>query len=79
VIPKVLRIQLGAMSDPIKKQLEEQGLRASTEALRVWQRAADARVMLSVGGLLTEAESQRVGRRLLKKMSGRLVEGGERG
>lgn len=58
-----IAITFGALADPLYKQL---GL--PRRRLRYLQDCADGLVALSVGGLLSESETRRARRRLMKRV-----------
>ena len=61
-----LHIVFGAMAPDIGQQLAYQGLTAKPRAIDQWQKDADAITRLAVRGMLSDAERERVRRRLLK-------------
>ncbi len=63
---ETIGLHFGAMCDPIKKQLAEQGFTQVPRMLERWQLAADAVVRLSIAGLLSQKEADNARKRLVK-------------
>jgi len=61
-----LEIRFGALSDPIQKQIRQQGKRLSNA--RLWQDRADCITKLSVSGLLSDAETHRARGRFMRQI-----------
>ena len=59
-------IAFGALAPPLAEQL---GDRLQPQRIALWQRCADAITLLSVHGLLTDAERTRARVRLIKAIS----------
>lgn len=62
--PNELTIRFGGLSDPIAKQLKEQGFKCSR--IKKWQADADAIFRLYMGGYISESLVTKARRRLLK-------------
>lgn len=58
-----VQVTFGALADPLARQL---GL--PSRRLRYLQECADGIVALSIGGLLTDAETHRARQRLMKRI-----------
>lgn len=56
-------LRLGAMCDPIHKQLD-----MTEEQCKIEQRAADSVVYLTVHGFLTDGERDKANRRIVKSL-----------
>lgn len=61
-------LQFGAMVARISEQLDDLGLTANSHLMAHWQRDAEAITRLSVRGMLSEAETSKARRRLLKEI-----------
>lgn len=59
---------MGAISDPIKKQLRAQGCRPIKATCAYWQRCADAITLLKIHGMITRTESNNARRRLIRQI-----------
>ena len=62
--PTSLPITLGALMPPIKDQVEAAGLVLDNHEM--WERRHQAWNLLRIGGFFTDAEVQRIGRRLMR-------------
>ena len=73
-------LSMGALSDPIEVQLQQQGLTlGSADYAQRVERWANEISGLRIHGLLTEAESDRARKRLMKEIRGQVrpLPGGE--
>lgn len=61
--PDDIHITLGALARPLKEQVEAQGMTLANHEL--WEERHRAWNLLRIGGYLTDAETKRVGRRLV--------------
>ncbi|MEB3320400.1 MAG: hypothetical protein VKI63_05625 [Cyanobium sp.] len=61
--PDDIQITLGAMAPPLKQQVEAQGMSLANHEL--WEERHRAWNLLRIGGYLTDAETKRIGRRLV--------------
>lgn len=61
-------IHFGALCEPVAKQLAEQGHVVTKKNGRILQEFADWITMLSLHGMLSEAETHRARQRLLKRI-----------
>lgn len=66
--PKTIGLHFGALCDPIKKQLAEQGFGQEPKVLTRWQEAADAVTRLSIMGVLAPSEVHKARQRLVKQV-----------
>jgi hypothetical protein len=62
--PTNITITLGALMAPIKDQVEAAGMVLDNHEM--WERRHQAWNLLRIGGFLTDAEVQRIGRRLVR-------------
>jgi hypothetical protein len=62
-----IKLAFGAMSDPIEKQLNEQGLTLGMAAPK-FERAADCIVYLRIHGYLTDSASDKARKKLMKEI-----------
>jgi glycyl-tRNA synthetase alpha subunit len=65
------RIYFGAMTSSIEEQLSEQNL--AIPHVERYQKMADAITLLSVRGLLSQAERKRARQRLVKLIGGKVL------
>lgn len=63
-----LGIQIGALSEPIHKQLNNQGIKVTASDVRHFQRAHDGFVQLRVLGCFGDKEAERIRQRLFNKI-----------
>lgn len=66
---KTITIEFGALCDPIKKQLQDQGVSEMT-GIDLLQSRADAISQLHIAGLLSDSEARRARNRLMKNLRG---------
>lgn len=66
---KNICIHIGAMCDPIRKQLKSQGVIVSTSEVRHFQRAHDGFVQLRILGCFGDKEADRIAQRLTSKIA----------
>jgi hypothetical protein len=69
---RTITIEFGALAAPIESQVREAGYAISNADARFVQRFADAVSVLSVGGYLTDAEKDRVRKRIMKRIQASL-------
>ena len=67
-----IQIQFGAMAPLLETQLGHQGLKITSGPLNHLQKDADALARLSARGVLSEAETGRARRRLMKAILARV-------
>jgi hypothetical protein len=65
---KGIGIRMGAISTPLKQQLQEQGFSLPDKSLQVFQDQADRISYLNIGGILTDDETRKARERLFKKI-----------
>lgn len=65
---KTIGIHLGALSDTIENQLESQGFTFDTKEVRHFQKVADALLMVSFAGLITDSVREKANQKLYKKV-----------
>lgn len=61
--PDDIHITLGALARPLREQVEAQGMTLANHEL--WEERHRAWNLLRIGGYLTDAETRRIGRRLV--------------
>ena len=66
---KSIGIHIGAMCDPIRKQLKAQGVIVSTSEVSHFQRAHDGIVQLSILGCIGDKEKARISQRFVSKVA----------
>lgn len=66
---KTIGIHIGALCDPIRKQLKAQGVIVSTSEVSHFQRAHDGFVQLKVLGCMGDKEADRIAQRLTTKIA----------
>ena len=64
-----LELSFGALSDPIRTQLDAQNVTADRDEISHWQRDADAIVRVAVRGLLPDSQIRQARKRLLKRIA----------
>jgi len=64
----MLTLHFGALVPSLTEQLTKAGVAVESKSLNQLQRDADAVVRLTVRGLLTDSEINRVRRKLMKKI-----------
>jgi hypothetical protein len=63
---RTFELRLGAISDPIRKQLKQQGINAPASKVNKWQKAADAINMLYVNSIIHASVAEGARRRLFE-------------
>ncbi len=63
-----MNIHFGVLADPIRYQLKAQGLKANRSKIVLWQKIADAIMILSVHDYLGDRQRIALRMRLLKRM-----------
>ena len=63
-----LTLGIGAISDPIIKQLQAQGCTADVQDLARWEKFREAINRLSFAGLLSDGETEKARQRLFRKI-----------
>lgn len=66
-LPERIGLHFGAISDPIKEQLEAQKLRIP-KRIRLFQRMADSITLLGIHDIITDKERDKARQRLINKM-----------
>jgi hypothetical protein len=61
-------VRFSPLAEPIKKQLKEQRIKLHPAKIDYFQKVANAITLLTVHGLLTEAETKRARSRLLAEI-----------
>lgn len=73
-------IVLGALAEPLEKQLAEQHLKFGTARdAELCQRLADSLVRVYIGGLVPESVLTKARQKLIKKISSRIMQKGATG
>lgn len=72
---KEFNLSFGALSEPLKKQLAEQGLRMKSKYLQHFQKDADALSRLHIRGLIPDSEVRKIRQKLMKSITKKLLEG----
>lgn len=63
-----LTLRFGALAPTLKVQLSSAGFRIEHDPVEWWQRLADAVMLLSCQDMLSDAETRRARKRLLKRI-----------
>lgn len=66
------QLRIGALSPPITDQLDEQGIPYDAEEAARWEQWAAAIVGMSIHGIVTSSERQRINKRLCKRIEAQL-------
>lgn len=66
---KSVSLQIGALSDPVQVQLAGQGLRLPPNRDIIWQKRVVALTHLAVAGVVSDAERDRISRRIVKAIA----------
>lgn len=64
-----IKIAVGAMCDPIYRQLKKQGVVVSASDVYHFQRAVDGFIRLRIMGCMGDKEADRIGQRLMSKIA----------
>lgn len=68
VVTKNLTLSLGALSLPLKEQLENQGLIMAEDDITVWQSMIDSLIRLKVHSLVSSTEIDKISKRIIKEI-----------
>lgn len=66
---KQIGVHIGALCDPIHKQLKAQGIKVSASDVSHFQRAHDGIVQLRVMGCMGDKERDRISQRFVNKVT----------
>ena len=61
-------LRFGALSPSLQEQLDEQGIAYDPEQVAQWEDWASAIVSMTIWGIITMAEKQRIQKRLFKRI-----------